>query len=112
MATMMLNSVLEEANVQAPPAANPEAPLDTVPSYIEVGYWPDGDADGGWSAYAQLLGVSATADTEADLFADMVDQVEEFWQILNGRFPTLSDDLKQLLRLRGLPLRFKKQAQA
>ncbi|SRR5260370_40284187 len=110
MATMTVNSVLEEPPVQTPPTGNPEPPLETVPSYIVVGYWPDDE--GGWSGHSQLLGVSATADSEADLFAEMVDQVEEFWQILNERFPTLSEDLKNLLKLRGLPLRFEKQAAA
>jgi hypothetical protein len=107
---MTVNSVLDEAPVQTPPTGNPEPPLETVPSYIEVGYWRD--EEGGWSGHAQLLGVSATADSEGDLFSEMVDQVEEFWQILNDRFPTLSEELKYVLKLRGLPLRFEKQAEA
>src|SRR5260370_21316310 len=104
MATMTVNSVLEETPVQTPPTGNPEPPLETVPSYIVVGYWPDDE--GGWSGHSQLLGVSATAESEADLFAEIVDQVEEFWQILNERFPTLSVDLKNLRTLRHLPINF------
>jgi hypothetical protein len=108
MATMTVNSILEQAPSQAPPVGNPDAPSETIPSYIEVKYWSEDDHSLG--GHAPLLGVSATADTETELFAEMVDQVEEFWRILNERYSTLSPELQQLLKLRGLGLRFEKQA--
>ncbi|HEX2682188.1 MAG TPA: hypothetical protein VHM88_11595 [Candidatus Acidoferrales bacterium] len=104
MATMTVNSILDQAPSQAPPAANPDAPRETIPLYIDVEYWTEDD--GSWGAHAPLLGVSATADSEAQLFAEMVGQVDEFWQVLNGRYETLSQELKRILELRGLGLRF------
>lgn len=105
---MSVNTIVELPSAQAPPIGNPEAPVETIPSYIEVRYWPEDD--GSWGGHSPLLGVSATADSQPELFGEMVEQVEEFWQILNDKYPTLSDELQLLLKLRGLGLRFEKQA--
>jgi hypothetical protein len=71
---------------------------------LDVRIWTE--EDGSWGAHSDLLGVSAIADTEVELYAEFAEQLDEFWAILNERFETLSEDLKRLLDLRGQTFRF------
>jgi hypothetical protein len=82
-----------------------EPKLQPVPSDIDVEYWQE-EEDGSWIAHAPLLGVTAVADTEARVFVEAAEQVAEFWEILNERYETLSENLKELLSLRFQNLRF------
>jgi predicted RNase H-like HicB family nuclease len=81
-----------------------DRPVRMVPTAIPVEYWPEDD--GSWSAFSPLLGVSAAADTAAELVAEMSEAVGEFWEILNENYATLSDELRGLLDLRHQALSF------
>ena len=70
----------------------------TLPATIDVEVWEE---DGTWSAHSPVLGVTAMANSEGELYADFPEQVSEFWDILNERYGTLSDELRHLLDLRG-----------
>jgi predicted RNase H-like HicB family nuclease len=78
-----------------------------VPSAIEVEYWQEDD--GTWAALSPLLGVSALADTQAELFGATVEAIDEFWEILNQRYASLSDDLRKLLAVRYQNLLFRQR---
>jgi hypothetical protein len=75
-----------------------------VPAVLDVEYWQE--ADGSWGAHCPVLGVSATGENQVDLFGEMADQIDEFWQILNEGYDTLDDKLKDLFDLKGTPLNF------
>jgi hypothetical protein len=78
-----------------------------LPAAIDVEVWEE---DGTWSAHSPVLGVTAMADSEAALYGEFAEQVSEFWDILNERYETLSDELRRLLDLRGqTSLRFVKR---
>src|SRR5690349_18436128 len=79
-------------------AEQQKATVTMVPAAIDVDVWQE---DGTWSAHAPVLGVTAIADSEAELYGEFVEQVDEFWAILNERYATLSDELRQLLDMRG-----------
>jgi hypothetical protein len=83
----------------------PEQPA-VVPSAIEVEYWREDD--GTWAAHSALLGVSATANSEPEIFGAMADAIDEFWDILNQRYASLSDELRNLLAVRYQNLLFRK----
>jgi hypothetical protein len=79
-----------------------------VPAWIAVEYWQEDDDT--WSASAPLFGVTAVADSEATLFGQMAAAVEEYWDILNAQYDTLSDAMRGLLSLRYQGLRFDRRA--
>jgi hypothetical protein len=87
-------------------AADPT--IKTLPAAIDVEYWEE--EDGTWTAHSPLLGVTAVADSEPEVFAELADVVEELWDILNERYATLSEDLRSLLDLRFQSLRFERRA--
>ena len=82
-----------------------EEGLELVPAVIQVECWQE--TDGSWAAHVPVLGVTAVADTEADLFAETYDAVDQFWALLNERYSTLSPELRALLELRQQPLSFR-----
>jgi hypothetical protein len=88
------------------PAADP--PAELVPATIDVEFWREDD--GSWAAHVPMLGVTAIADTQAELYAETADVVSEFWDILNAKFDTLAPHLRELLELRELPLAFTPRA--
>jgi hypothetical protein len=53
--------------------------------------------------------VSAIADSEEQIFGATADAVEEFWDILNNRYASLSDDLRALLAARYQNLLFRQR---
>jgi hypothetical protein len=75
-----------------------QEPVAMLPASTDVDVWEEG---GTWSAYSRVLGVTAIADSEAEVYGDFAEQVSEFWDILNERYDTLSEELRQLLDLRG-----------
>jgi hypothetical protein len=78
-----------------------------LPAAIDVDVWQE---DGTWTAHSAVLGVTAMADSEVALYGDFAEQVSEFWDILNERYETLGNELRQLLDLRGqTSLRFVKR---
>ena len=90
---------------QQPRPASTYLAVQTLPAAIEVEYWREDD--GTWAAHSPVLGVTAVAESEVELFAEAAEVVEEFWDILNERYATLSDDLRSLLDLRYQSLRFR-----
>lgn len=78
----------------------------THPAALAVEYWEE---DGVWSAFCPALGLSAVADSDAEVFAEMGEAVEEYWDILNERYSTLSEELRERLDLRYLGLSFTKR---
>lgn len=78
--------------------------VQTIPAYLEVRYWQEDD--GSWSASLQDLRVTAVADSEPELFAETAEAVDHLWEILNERYATLSEDMRRVLELRGLELKF------
>jgi hypothetical protein len=106
----------ESAQVAAAPLPEPQRtdlrvrpPAELVPAAITVEIWQE-DEDGSWAAAIPILGLTAIADTQADLYAEAADVVEEFWARLNGSFATLSPHLREVLELRHLPLLFQPAA--
>lgn len=75
-----------------------------VPEAIPVECWRE--SDGSWAAHVPLLGVTAIADSEADLLAETMEVVADFWERLVERYATLSPELRELLLLRQQPLSF------
>jgi hypothetical protein len=111
--SIMERAALDELRKTAdpPPAAATRGQGNAVathPSALDVEYWQE-DANT-WSAFSPDLGLSATAGTPAELFAQMGEAVEEYWDILNERYNTLSDELRARLDLRYLALNFKHRA--
>lgn len=110
--TSPLESFLEQARGVAlvspisdlPPAQPAPEHVNLVPAAIDVEWWQEDD--GSWAAHVPLLGVTAVADNQADLFAETAEVVDDFWARLNERYETLSPDLKRLLDLREQPLSF------
>ncbi len=78
-----------------------------LPAAIDVEIWQEDD--GSWAAHAELLGITAVADTEPDLISEFAEQLNEFWNILNEKYETLGSDLQRLLDLRGQSFRFVKR---
>lgn len=112
MATsIMEQAALEELRATARPLS-PEGrgqgqPVVTHPAALEAEYWYEG---GAWAGHVSALGVSAVGDSEPELFAALGEAVEEYWDILNEKYATLSDELRAQLDLRYLGLTFVKRA--
>ena len=87
----------------APAGRGQGEPVATHPAALIAEYWAEGD---GFAAYIPVLGVSAVGTSEADVFAALGEAVEEYWDILNEEYATLSDDLRAQLDLRYLGLTF------
>ncbi|MBJ7603285.1 MAG: hypothetical protein JF888_08880 [Candidatus Dormibacteraeota bacterium] len=85
-----------------------ERVMTLVPQAIPIEYWQE--EDGSWAAHSPILGVTAAGDTDAELFAEMAEQVDDFWQVLNERYLTLGDELRNLLQLRHLGLKFDRKS--
>lgn len=101
--------LVRRAPADPPARSSQDRGLVFTPTSIAFDYWQE--SDGSWAAHSDLLGVNAVADSEATLFVEVAEQVEEFWSILNERFTTLSPDLQSLLQLRHLGLSFNKTAE-
>lgn len=96
--------------IDRPAPQRPAAPyptIQTLPAAIEVEYWQEDD--GTWTAHSPVLGVTAVADSEGELFAEAAEAIDEFWDLLNERYATLSEDLRELLDLRYQSLRFERR---
>lgn len=92
------------ANPSQSPVGGTSELVEPVPTDIVFSYWQE--EDGSWSGYSELLGVTAVAKTEAELFVEASHEVSEFWDILNKDYETLSDNLRALLCLRFQNLKF------
>ena len=96
--------------VQVGRSGQAEAPTEhpaVVPSSIEVEFWQEDD--GSWASHSPLLGVYAVADSQAELFGSTVEAIDEFWDILNQRYASLSDELRKLLAVRYQNLLFRQR---
>jgi hypothetical protein len=89
---------LFRAEPPAIPGEQQKATMATVPASIEVDIWEE---DGTWTAHSTVLGVTAVADSEVDLYGEFAEQVSDFWDILNERYATLGPDLRRVLDLRS-----------
>lgn len=93
---------------QETPSSEAKLGEQVVPEAIDVDYWKEEDGSG-WACHSALLGVTAVAAEEPLIFPAMAVAVDEFWDILNAQYDTLSDELRNLLALRFQILRFNKQ---
>lgn len=93
---------------QPPAPIETDPTIETHPASLDVEYWKE--SDGTWGAHCSALGITVVADTETGIFPAMFEAIEEYWDILNERYETLSDDLRAQLGMRHLSLGFSKRA--
>jgi hypothetical protein len=92
---------------QRPPSVVEAGAIQTTPDSVRIDYWQE--EDGSWAAFSDALQVTAVADTETDIIPAMFEVLEDYWDILNERYDTLSDALRGQLALRYLGLEFAKR---
>ena len=84
------------------------ARIETHPASIQVEFWEE--VGHTWGAHCAALGVTVIADSETQIIPAAFEAIEEYWDILNEKYDTLSDDLRAQLGMRHLGLEFTKRA--